>query len=160
MRERESIERDMYRAREDLESSLAELRHVVQEKVDVKARARVAVEKGKLMAADAYERGKHAAKEYAIRGKDNAQRYFERGKESARQLASRGKEGAHELVQRGEDRVYDTYRKAKDRPLLTALVIASILATGIFVFVASRKHWWRRPPPSKRSLRSVLFAPC
>lgn len=74
MRDREVIEREMYRAREDLEASIAELKHVVQEKVDVKARARVAVEKGKLMAADAYERGKDGAKQLYQRGEDKA--YF------------------------------------------------------------------------------------
>jgi ElaB/YqjD/DUF883 family membrane-anchored ribosome-binding protein len=74
MRNRETIEKEMYRAREDLEDSLAELKHVVQDKVDVKARARVAVE----------------------RGKEKAQDVFERGKEGARQLAERGREGARE----------------------------------------------------------------
>ncbi|HEY5924251.1 MAG TPA: DUF3618 domain-containing protein [Kofleriaceae bacterium] len=74
MRNREVIEREMFRAREDLESSLAELKHVVQEKVDVKARAQVAFEKGKLMAADAFERGKQSAKHLAKKGEDKA--YF------------------------------------------------------------------------------------
>lgn len=74
MRNREVIEREMYRAREDLESNLAELKHVVQQKVDVKARARVAVEKGKLMAADAFERSKDEAIHLYKRGEDRA--YF------------------------------------------------------------------------------------
>jgi len=55
MRNRQSIEREIYRAREDLEDSLAQLRHVVQEKVDIKARARVAVAKGKVAAHDAFD---------------------------------------------------------------------------------------------------------
>src|SRR5262245_39635132 len=74
MRDREVIEREMFRAREDLETNLAELKHVVQEKIDVKARAKVALEKGKLMAADAFERSKQGVKAAAKRGEDRA--YF------------------------------------------------------------------------------------
>ena len=74
MRDREVIEREMFRAREDLESNLAELKHVVREKVDVKARAKVALEKGKLMAADAFDRGKDGAQRLVKRGGDRA--YF------------------------------------------------------------------------------------
>lgn len=74
MRNREVIEREMYRAREDLETNLAELKHVVQEKIDIKARAKVAVEKGKLMAADVLERGKDGAQQLYKRGEDRA--YF------------------------------------------------------------------------------------
>lgn len=55
----------MYRAREDLEQSIGELKHIVQEKVDVKARARVAIERGKDQAALAFERGVEQAKLYA-----------------------------------------------------------------------------------------------
>ena len=39
MRDRKTIEREMFNAREDLEQSLSELKHVVQGKADVKARA-------------------------------------------------------------------------------------------------------------------------
>jgi hypothetical protein len=120
MRNREVIEREMYRAREDLESSIAELKHVVQEKVDVKARAKVAVEKGKLMAADVLERGKQSARDFAIRGK----------------------EGAQHLVKKGEDRAYFTYLKAKDRPVLTASVIGGIVAAGVLIYVGRRNDWW------------------
>jgi hypothetical protein len=121
MRNRETIEREMFKAREDLEQSIAELKHVVQEKVDVKARARVAVEKGKLMAQDA----------------------FARGKQSARQYALRGKESARQLVERGEDRAYSTYLKAKERPVLTGSTIAGIAAAGLLVyFVGRRRCWW------------------
>lgn len=45
----------MYRAREDLEQSLAELKHVMHDKVDMKARARVAIERGKDKAAQAFD---------------------------------------------------------------------------------------------------------
>jgi hypothetical protein len=120
MRDREVIEREMYRAREDLEANLSELKHVVAEKIDVKARARVAVEKGKLMAQDAVQRGKDAARDYAVRGKESAQR----------------------LVQRGEDRAYFTYLKAKDRPELVAAIAGGIIAIGVLAYVGHRKHWW------------------
>jgi hypothetical protein len=63
MRNREAIEREMFRAREDLEVNLAELKHVMREKVDVRARARVSLEKGKLMAADAFQRSKQGARD-------------------------------------------------------------------------------------------------
>jgi hypothetical protein len=131
MRNREIIEREMYRAREDLESSIAELKHVVQEKVDVKARAKVAVEKGKLMAADVLERGKQSAIDLAGRGK-----------QSAIDLAHRGKDGAQHLAKKGEDRAYFTYLKAKDRPLLTASVIGGIVATGVLIYIGRRNDWW------------------
>ena len=118
MRNREVIEREMYRAREDLETSIAELKHVVQEKVDVKARAKVAVEKGKLMAADVLERGKQSALEFANRGKQGA------------------------IAKRGEDKAYFTYLKAKDRPVLTASVIGGIVAAGVLIYVGRRNDWW------------------
>jgi hypothetical protein len=120
MRDREVIEREMFRAREDLESNLAELKHAVQEKVDVKARAKIAVEKGKLMAADA----------------------LERGKQSARDLAMRGKEGAQNLYHKGEDKAYFTYLKAKDRPVLTGSIIAGIVATDVDQDAGRRRCWW------------------
>jgi hypothetical protein len=53
MRDRETIEREIYRAREDLEQRLAELKHLVREKVDVPARARVKYEETKQQALDA-----------------------------------------------------------------------------------------------------------
>lgn len=120
MRDREVIEREMFRAREDLEASVAELKHVVQDKIDVKARAKVALEKGKLMAADA----------------------FERGKDSVRDAAIRGKGGAKHLVKKGEDRAYFTYLKAKDRPVLTASIIGGVIAAGTLFFIGRRKDWW------------------
>jgi hypothetical protein len=133
MRDREVIEREMSQAREDLEANLAELKHTVREKVDVKARARVAVEKGKLKAQDAFERGKDAIRDYAHRGRAGAKEY-----------AIRGKEGARQLVQRGEDRAYFMYLKAKDRPVLTGLVIGGIVATGVLIAIGIRRNWWSR----------------
>lgn len=120
MRDRQDIEREMYRAREDLESNLAELKHSVAEKVDVRARARVAVEKGKQLAADAFERGKHTAHDYAVRGQQSAR----------------------DLARRGSDRAYFTYLKAKDRPLLTAAIIAAVTAGLVLIIVGRRRHWW------------------
>lgn len=44
MRDREEIERELFEAREDLELAVGDLRHVVQEKLDVKARVQHAIE--------------------------------------------------------------------------------------------------------------------
>jgi hypothetical protein len=120
MRNREVIEREMYRAREDLESNLAELKHVVVNKVDVKARARVAVERGKIKAVEA----------------------LERGEEKARELYARGKAGAADLRKRGEDKAYFTYLKAKDRPVMTGAILGGIVAAGVLVYVGHKKCWW------------------
>lgn len=73
MRDRELIEREIYKAREDLEASLNELRHVVHDKVDVKARARVAVEKGKQQAQELFERGKEFSRDAYIKSRDTVQ---------------------------------------------------------------------------------------
>lgn len=81
MRERQTIEREIYRAREDLEENLAELKHVVQEKIDVKARARVAVAKGKIKAQEALETGKTKARELTARGKDGAADLYVKAKD-------------------------------------------------------------------------------
>ena len=131
MRNREVIEREMFRAREDLESSLAELKHVVQEKVDVKARAKVAIEKGKLMAVDALEQGKQSAVDA-----------LHRGKQSAIDFAHKGVDGAKHLAKRGEDKAYFTYLKAKDRPVLTASIIGGVVAAGVLFYVGRRNDWW------------------
>ena len=120
MRDREVIEREMFRAREDLEANLAELKHVVAEKIDVKARAKVAVEKGKLMAGDALDRSKDAAREYAARGKDGAKR----------------------LYKKGNDKAYFTYLKAKDRPVMTGAIIGGIVAACVLAYVGHKKNWW------------------
>jgi len=120
MRDREVIEREMYRAREDLESNLAELKHVVAEKIDVKARARVAVERGKIKAVEA----------------------LERGEAKARELYDRGKEGALHLKKRTGDKAYFTYLKAKDRPVLTGAIIGGVVAAGALAYVGHRKNWW------------------
>jgi hypothetical protein len=81
MRNRQTIEREIYRAREDLEESLAELKHVVKEKVDVKARARVALAKGKIAAQDALEVGKTKAQAALTRGREGAEDLYVKAKE-------------------------------------------------------------------------------
>ncbi len=131
MRNREVIEREMYAAREDLEVTLAELKHVVQEKIDVKARARVAVAKGKIMAQDALEQGKERAQELYAQGKDKAQHVLERGKTASRDLADRGRDGA-----------VDLYAKAKDRPEIVGTVVGGIVVAGAVFYVGRRKAWW------------------
>ncbi len=118
MRNRQVIEREMYRAREDLEANIAELRHVVQEKVDVRARARVAAEKGKMMAQDAFQRGKETARDYAIRGRD----------------------GAVHLARQGSDAAQATYVKAKDRPVLTSSILAGVVALGVLGYLGRRRQ--------------------
>lgn len=122
MRNREVIQREMWRAREDLESNIAELRHAVQEKVDVGARARVAVEKGKLMAQDAYQRGKETARDYAIRGRD----------------------GAKHLAHQGSDHAQAGYRAARDRPVLSSSIIVGVLALGALAYIGRQRQLERR----------------
>jgi hypothetical protein len=102
----------MYRAREDLEQNLSELKHAVVEKVDVKARARVAIEKGKERAHDV----------------------FERGKEGAQTLAARGMNGANDLYGRGRETV-------RERPALVGSIVGGVIVAGVLLYVA-RKHDW------------------
>ncbi len=52
MRDRQEIEREMFRAREDLEQNLDQLKHTVREKVDIPARARAAVDAKKQQVKD------------------------------------------------------------------------------------------------------------
>jgi hypothetical protein len=66
MRDREQIEREMFRAREDLEQNLDELKHVVREKIDIPARARAGMERGKQQAIDLARRGKDFTKERPV----------------------------------------------------------------------------------------------
>jgi hypothetical protein len=131
MRNRQNIEREIYRAREDLEDSLAQLKHVVQEKVDVKARARVAVEKGRMAARDAFDAGKTKAHDA-----------WDRGRIGARDLASRGKDGAIDLAGRGKDSAVLLYGKAKDRPVLVGAIVGGIVAVGVLAYVGRQRDWW------------------
>ncbi|NVB82838.1 MAG: hypothetical protein HOV81_30955 [Kofleriaceae bacterium] len=112
MRDRQVIEREMFRAREDLEQNLAELKHAVVEKVDVKARARVALE----------------------RGKEKAHDVFERGKEGAQTLAAKGVNGASDLYGRGRETV-------RERPVLVGSIVAGVVVAGVLLYVARRNDW-------------------
>ena len=111
MRNREVIEREMYRAREDLEASIGELKHIVQEKVDVKARARVAIE----------------------RGKDQAALAFERGVEQAKQTAG-------ELYAKAKESAADLYAKAKERPAVSGAIVGGIVGAAAMAYVIYRKN--------------------
>ena len=112
MRNREDIEREMHHAREDLEASLSQLRHVVQEKVDVRARAKVAVEKGKQAAEDLVVRGIAEAKT----------------------LATKGKDGARDLYTKGRETV-------EERPVLIGSIAVGVIALGAFVYIARKRDW-------------------
>ena len=124
MRNREVIEREIHAAREDLEHSLSELRHVVQEKVDVKARARVAVEKGKLRAEEIFDEYKGKAMFLAAKGKYEAQ-----------QLANRGRDGARDLYVKGRETV-------EERPVLIGSIAAGVIAVGAFIYIARKNDWF------------------
>lgn len=123
MRDREVIEREMYKAREDLEQNLADLKHAVTEKVDVKARARVAIEKGKEKAQDVFERGREGAVHYA-----------QAGAEGARQLAAKGKDRAVDLYGRGRE-------TTRERPVLVGSIVAGVIVAGVLLYVARRREW-------------------
>jgi hypothetical protein len=70
MRTRETIEREIYQAREDLEARLNELRQAVKDKIDVKARAQAAIEQRKQQARELGRRGVHGVKRGAVRTKN------------------------------------------------------------------------------------------
>jgi ElaB/YqjD/DUF883 family membrane-anchored ribosome-binding protein len=123
MRNRESIEREITNAREDLEASLSELRHVVQEKVDIKARGRIAIEKGKMQAQDLLERGKVQAQELLAKGKVQA-----------RELASKGRERGKVLYDSGRETV-------RERPVLVGSIAAGVIAAGVLIYVARKNDW-------------------
>lgn len=122
MRDRRDIEREMYRARTDLEASLGELKHVVQEKVDIKARAQHALDERvdmvKDKARDIADRGKHAL----YRGRDGAVAMY---------YKSRYKAG----------RAYDTTREyVRENPVLVSAVIGGVLLMTIGAIFLIRRH--------------------
>lgn len=135
MRNREVIEREINTAREDLEASLSELRHVVQEKVDVKARAHIAVERAKMRAHDMVENGKQQA---AV--------LFDRGREQAKVLASRGADGARDLAIKSKDGARDLYFKGRDtvqeRPVLVGSIVVGVIAVGAFIYIGRKNDWF------------------
>lgn len=120
MRNREVIEKEIYRAREDLEQSLAELKHVVAEKVNVKARARVAIEKGKMAAQD----------------------YLEKGKVVAHDALEKGKTLSKDYAVRGRDASVDAFNYAKARPELVGGIIAGVVAVGALAYIGRQRNWW------------------
>lgn len=131
MRNRQTIEKEMFRAREDLEANLAELKHVVAEKIDVKAQARVAFEKGKIKAQDALERGKVAAQDLLARGKDASQDLLARGKDAGRDAAIRSR-----------DFGVDVYNGAKARPVLVGAIAGGLIAVGTLAYIGRQRDWW------------------
>ena len=120
MRDRNVIEKEMYRAREDLEANLAELKHVVAEKVNVKAQAQVAIAKGKIAAQDALERGKVVASD----------------------LLDRGKTMGRDYAIKGRDFGVDVYNGAKARPALVGAIAGGIVAVGALVYIGRQRDWW------------------
>ena len=124
MRDRKTIEREMFNAREDLEQSLSELKHVVQGKTDVKARAH------------------HAFDERVDRAKLAARRGIDRG----RNAALRAKDRSREMYERGRDRSVVYYHRAKDgareHKLMLGLILGGVtlLAIGAVIFIRRRNR--------------------
>ena len=131
MRDREVIQKEIYRAREDLEESLAELKHVVTEKVDIPARARVAVAKGKIAAQDALDRGKDKAVDLIARGKVAAGDAYDRGRIATTNAIERGKDGAVNAVE-----------AVKERPVLAGAIIGGVVAAGALIYIGRQRDWW------------------
>jgi ElaB/YqjD/DUF883 family membrane-anchored ribosome-binding protein len=75
MRDRREIEREMYRAREDLDESLGHLKHVVQEKMDIKARAHHALD-------ERVEHAKNRARQVYYKGRYNAGLAYDRSRDA------------------------------------------------------------------------------
>ncbi|MBV8762557.1 MAG: hypothetical protein JO257_35055 [Deltaproteobacteria bacterium] len=112
----------MYRARNDLEASLGELKHVVQEKIDVKARARHAIDERfdmvKDKAQDLADRGKHAL----YRGRDGAVAMYYKG----RYKAGRAYDASHDYV--------------VENPLLVGAVVGGVLLAAVGAFFLLRRR--------------------
>lgn len=126
MRDRRDIEREMYRAREDLEASLGELKHVVQEKVDVKARTSHAVH-------ERVDAVKDRARTLANRAVDTSKHAYYRGRDGAVDLYYKGRYGAGRAYDRSRDVV-------KERPVLVAAVIGGVLLATVGAFLLIRRH--------------------
>jgi hypothetical protein len=124
MRDRKDIEREMFNAREDLEQSLSELKHVVQGKADVKARAH------------------HAFDERVDRAKEVARRGLDRGRDAA----LRAKDRSREMFERTRDGAVVYYHRAKDEArehkLMLGLILGGVtlLAVGAVLFVRRRNR--------------------
>ncbi len=85
MRDRQDIEREMFSAREDLEQSVNELKHVIAEKIDVKARAQHAIDQRVDRVKDVARRGVDRGRELLYRSRDGAVVYYHKAREGARQ---------------------------------------------------------------------------
>lgn len=85
MRDRRDIEREMFTAREDLEQSVNELKHVIVGKVNVKARATHAVDQRVDRVKDAARHSLERGRELMYRTRDGAVIYYHRARDSARQ---------------------------------------------------------------------------
>lgn len=142
MRNREVIEKEMYVAREHLEANLAELKHTVAEKIDVKAQARVAIEKGKLAVHDALDRGADATAEALVRGKNAAADALDRGKTAVVDAFDRSKTATVDFAVKGKDKAVDVYDAAKERPLLVGAIVGGVIAVGVLAYVGRRNDWW------------------
>lgn len=122
MRDRREIEREMYRARTDLEASLGELKHVVQEKIDVKARAQHAIDEKfdmvKDKAREVADRGKHAL----YRGRDGAVAMYYKGRYN---------------VGRAYDRSADVVR---ERPVLVGAILGGVLLAAVGAIFLIHRH--------------------
>lgn len=118
MRSRDTIEREIYQAREDLEARLHELRQVVRDKVDVKARAQAMLAEKKQQAADLARKGADGIRYGAIRTKDGFVFVYRRAAKITR-----------------------------ERPALVASIAVGVLAATVATILIVRhyrKPWYRR----------------
>lgn len=113
MRDPETIEREIREARDDLEQNLGELRHAVQEKIDVKARARVLAQKGKQQARELYARGKQQAHHVADVGKARARDLYGRGRQTA-----------------------------QDRPEIVIGAAAGVIVLATLIYIGRKRDWF------------------
>ncbi len=111
MRDRETIEREIYGAREDLEQNLAELKDVIADKVNIPAKARHAVEVKKEEVVDFAKNVALAGKNLAYRGRDAVVDGFERAKETTR-----------------------------ERPVLVASLLAGALTVGVLTVLVIHRQ--------------------
>jgi hypothetical protein len=117
MRSRDTIEREIYQARDDLEARLAELRSLVREKVAIKSRAQVAL----------------------ARKKEQASELARRGADGIRRGALRTKDGAVFVYQRAAD-------VTRERPVMVGSIVAGALAASVAIVLVrrARRPWWQR----------------
>ena len=118
MRDRQEIEKEMYRAREDLEQNINELKHAVREKVDVPARARAAIGEKKQQAKELAQKSVDGMKKIAVRGKDGVVYVYGRARDGT-----------------------------KEHPYLVAGIAVGVIAAtvGIILLVRyQRRPWYKR----------------